>query len=248
MKPTAAIARWLRPRGARWPRRAGRADAYPTRPDHDDRAVRRRRRHRHHRPHRVGGAGQGAEQSDHRGAAARRQRRDRLGRRRARGAGRLHAALHRAVDLFAQSQPDEGAALRPAEGPRARSRRSAARPWMLAVPADSPFKTVADVVAYGKANPGKLAFPFWQIERAGDRRDVRPARRHPDAQGALQGPGRGDDRLPRRPPADHVHRHRRRAAAGRGRQDAGARPRRRRKRSAAFPGRADDARGRASTS
>lgn len=35
-------------------------------------------------------------------------------------------------------------------------------PWMLAVPMASEFKTVADVVAYGKANPGKLAFPFWQ--------------------------------------------------------------------------------------
>ena len=35
-------------------------------------------------------------------------------------------------------------------------------PWMLAVPAGSEFKTLADVVAYGKANPGKLAFPFWQ--------------------------------------------------------------------------------------
>ncbi len=35
-------------------------------------------------------------------------------------------------------------------------------PWMLAVPAASEFKTVADVVAFGKANPGKLAFAFWQ--------------------------------------------------------------------------------------
>ncbi len=35
-------------------------------------------------------------------------------------------------------------------------------PWLLVVPADSPFKSVADVVAFGKANPGKLAFPFWQ--------------------------------------------------------------------------------------
>jgi tripartite-type tricarboxylate transporter receptor subunit TctC len=35
-------------------------------------------------------------------------------------------------------------------------------PWMLAVPMASEFKTVADVVAYGKANPGKLAFAFWQ--------------------------------------------------------------------------------------
>lgn len=35
-------------------------------------------------------------------------------------------------------------------------------PWMLTVPAASEFKTVADVVAYGKANPGKLAFAFWQ--------------------------------------------------------------------------------------
>ena len=35
-------------------------------------------------------------------------------------------------------------------------------PWMLAVPMASEFKSVADVVAYGKANPGKLMFPFWQ--------------------------------------------------------------------------------------
>jgi tripartite-type tricarboxylate transporter receptor subunit TctC len=35
-------------------------------------------------------------------------------------------------------------------------------PWLIAVPADSPFKSIADVVAFGKANPGKLAFPFWQ--------------------------------------------------------------------------------------
>ena len=35
-------------------------------------------------------------------------------------------------------------------------------PWLLTVPADSPFKIVADVIAYAKANPGKLVFPFWQ--------------------------------------------------------------------------------------
>jgi tripartite-type tricarboxylate transporter receptor subunit TctC len=35
-------------------------------------------------------------------------------------------------------------------------------PWLLIVPTDSPFKTVEDVVKFGKANPGKLAFPFWQ--------------------------------------------------------------------------------------
>ncbi|MET0741814.1 MAG: tripartite tricarboxylate transporter substrate binding protein [Microvirga sp.] len=35
-------------------------------------------------------------------------------------------------------------------------------PWLIAVPADSPFKSIAEVVAYGKANPGKLVFPFWQ--------------------------------------------------------------------------------------
>jgi tripartite-type tricarboxylate transporter receptor subunit TctC len=35
-------------------------------------------------------------------------------------------------------------------------------PWLIAVPTDSPFKSIADVVAYGKANPGKLVFPFWQ--------------------------------------------------------------------------------------
>ncbi|MBL8699667.1 MAG: tripartite tricarboxylate transporter substrate binding protein [Alphaproteobacteria bacterium] len=35
-------------------------------------------------------------------------------------------------------------------------------PWLLTVPTDSPFKTTADVVAYGKANPGRLAFAFWQ--------------------------------------------------------------------------------------
>jgi tripartite-type tricarboxylate transporter receptor subunit TctC len=35
-------------------------------------------------------------------------------------------------------------------------------PWLLIVPADSAFKSVEDVVKFGKANPGKLAFPFWQ--------------------------------------------------------------------------------------
>jgi tripartite-type tricarboxylate transporter receptor subunit TctC len=35
-------------------------------------------------------------------------------------------------------------------------------PWLLVVPTDSPFKSVADVVNFGRANPGKLAFPFWQ--------------------------------------------------------------------------------------
>jgi tripartite-type tricarboxylate transporter receptor subunit TctC len=35
-------------------------------------------------------------------------------------------------------------------------------PWLIAVPADSPYKSIADVVAFGKANPGKLVFPFWQ--------------------------------------------------------------------------------------
>lgn len=35
-------------------------------------------------------------------------------------------------------------------------------PWMLAVPAASEFKSAADVIAYGKANPGKLSFAFWQ--------------------------------------------------------------------------------------
>jgi tripartite-type tricarboxylate transporter receptor subunit TctC len=35
-------------------------------------------------------------------------------------------------------------------------------PWMLTVPASSPFKTVADVVAYAKANPNKLEWGYWQ--------------------------------------------------------------------------------------
>jgi tripartite-type tricarboxylate transporter receptor subunit TctC len=35
-------------------------------------------------------------------------------------------------------------------------------PWMLVVPAKSPHKTVADLIAWGKANPGKLSFGFWQ--------------------------------------------------------------------------------------
>jgi tripartite-type tricarboxylate transporter receptor subunit TctC len=35
-------------------------------------------------------------------------------------------------------------------------------PWLLTVPADSEFKTVADVVNHAKANPNKLAFGFWQ--------------------------------------------------------------------------------------
>jgi len=35
-------------------------------------------------------------------------------------------------------------------------------PWMLTVPMTSEFKSVADVIAYGKANPGKLSFAYWQ--------------------------------------------------------------------------------------
>lgn len=35
-------------------------------------------------------------------------------------------------------------------------------PWLIVVPPDSNFKSIADVIAYGKENPGKLAFPFWQ--------------------------------------------------------------------------------------
>lgn len=35
-------------------------------------------------------------------------------------------------------------------------------PWVLLVTTDSPFKSVDDVVKFGKASPGKLAFPFWQ--------------------------------------------------------------------------------------
>lgn len=35
-------------------------------------------------------------------------------------------------------------------------------PWILVVHPKSDFKSVADVVAYGKANPGKLTYGFWQ--------------------------------------------------------------------------------------
>jgi len=35
-------------------------------------------------------------------------------------------------------------------------------PWLLIVPKDSPFKSVADIVEFGRANPGKLSFPYWQ--------------------------------------------------------------------------------------
>jgi len=35
-------------------------------------------------------------------------------------------------------------------------------PWLIVVPAESPIQSIAELVAYGKANPGKLAFPFWQ--------------------------------------------------------------------------------------
>jgi tripartite-type tricarboxylate transporter receptor subunit TctC len=35
-------------------------------------------------------------------------------------------------------------------------------PWMLAVNAKSPYKSVADIVAAAKASPGKLTYGFWQ--------------------------------------------------------------------------------------
>jgi tripartite-type tricarboxylate transporter receptor subunit TctC len=34
-------------------------------------------------------------------------------------------------------------------------------PWFIAVAADSPYRSVGDVVGDAKANPNKLAFPFW---------------------------------------------------------------------------------------
>lgn len=35
-------------------------------------------------------------------------------------------------------------------------------PWYLTVGADSPFKTVDDIVKFAKANPGQLTMGFWQ--------------------------------------------------------------------------------------
>ena len=86
----------------------------------------------------------------------------------------------------------------------------------------APAKTLAEFVAYAKANPGKLSL------RLG-----RPGHAHPPRDGAAQGGDRprhgarrvprhrpGDHRHPRRPDAGAVARARRRTAAHQGRQDA----------------------------
>ena len=72
----------------------------------------------------------------------------------------------------------------------------------IAVPADSPFKTWADFVAYAKANPGKLTYgstgtltsPHLTTETD------RAAARHPAAARALQGQRRPVAGGARRPP------------------------------------------------
>ena len=139
-----------------------------------------------------------------RGCAARSERRHRFRRRRARSTGRLHPALHGAIDLFAQSQPHEGTALRPVEGPGAR-RHDRPKPLAHRRADRQSVQVHRRRRGLRQGQSRKARLPVLAEQRARDGGDVRRGVRHPDPQGALQGPGRGDDRLSGRAPSHHGH-------------------------------------------
>ena len=93
-------------------------------------------------------------------------------------------------------------------------------PFMLVIHPDVPAKTVHELTAYAKANPGKLTYATALV--GGDRhgRDLCAARRPRPAARALQELAAGADRRDRRPRQHDVHRHSDRPAAGRRRQAA----------------------------
>ena len=78
--------------------------------------------------------------------------------------------------------------------------------YVLAVSADAPFKTVAELIAYAKANPGKLTYALGRhrLDAASRRRVLQARGRHRHPACALQGRGAGDHRSGRRPGADDV--------------------------------------------
>ena len=92
----------------------------------------------------------------------------------------------------------------------------------LVVPADSPFKTLADLLAYAKANPGKLNFGYFNASSQVPAEVLGTQGRRRMAGSGLQGDRQCLERsLCRRHPV-HVRRPHRRPRPGRGQQGAAA--------------------------
>ena len=92
----------------------------------------------------------------------------------------------------------------------------------LVVPADSPYKTLNDLLAYAKANPGKLNFGYFNASSQVPAEVLGTARRRRMAGRRLQGDRQCLDRsLCRRHPV-HVRRPHRRPRPGGGQQGAAA--------------------------
>ena len=92
----------------------------------------------------------------------------------------------------------------------------------LVVPADSPFKTLTDLLAYAKANPGKLNFGYFNASSQVPAEVLGTQGRRRMAGRRLQGDRQCLDRpLCRRHPV-HVRRPHRRPRPGRGQQGAAA--------------------------
>ena len=92
----------------------------------------------------------------------------------------------------------------------------------LVVPADSPYKTLADLLAYAKANPGKLNFGYFNASSQVPAEVLGKQGRRRMAGRRLQGDRQCLERsLCRRHPV-HVRRPHRRPRPGRGQQGAAA--------------------------
>jgi tripartite-type tricarboxylate transporter receptor subunit TctC len=78
-------------------------------------------------------------------------------------------------------------------------------PFMLVVNPDLPAKSVAELVAYGKTNPGKLTYASGSFLRNRLRRDIRAQRRHRHAARALQELAARAERCDRRAYLDDIH-------------------------------------------
>ena len=139
-------------------------------------------------------------------------------------AGRLHAAPRRPESRVLPGAVSQSR-LRSGQGSRCRSRLSVTWSHVIAVAPSVPAKTIAELVAYAKANPGKLAFGYRPRApcRTSSARSFKQADRHRHHRRSLSRRRAGARRSAGRP---RPHQHRAgaaTAAADPRRQDPGAR-------------------------